>query len=102
MPVETQEPELESIGHYDLVQKIAVGGMGTVYKGRDRRTGQLVAVKVVPPHLLTNQVFVKRFEQEYTAAKALDHPNVVKALDFGRDGQAPFLVMEFVEGESLG
>lgn len=102
MPVETTSPGLQSIGQYDLLSKIAEGGMGTVYRGRNRITGQMVAVKVVPTHLLTNQVFLKRFEQEYTAAKALDHPNIVKALDFGREGKSPYLVMEFVEGESLG
>lgn len=102
MPVDTLQPGLKSIGQYDLLAKIAEGGMGTVYKGRNRVTGELVAIKVVPPHLLTNQVFMKRFEQEYNAARVVDHPNVVKALDFGRDGSAPYLVMEYVEGESLG
>lgn len=93
---------LKTISHYDLVEKIAEGGMGTVYRGRDQETGKIVAIKVVPKHLLSNQVFLKRFEQEYAAARALDHPNIVRALDFGRDGETPFLVMEFVEGESLG
>lgn len=92
----------KSIGHYDLIDKIAEGGMGTVYRGRDMITGQTVAIKVVPKHLLSNQIFLKRFEQEYTAARALDHPNIVRALDFGHEGETPFLVMEFVEGESLG
>jgi serine/threonine protein kinase len=93
---------LKTISHYDLLDKIAEGGMGTVYRGRDTRNGQIVAVKIVPKHLLSNQVFLKRFEQEYTAARALDHPNIVRALDFGREGETPFLVMEFVDGESLG
>ena len=94
--------KMQTIAHYDLLEKIAEGGMGTVYRGRDQRTDQIVAIKVVPKHLLNNQVFLKRFEQEYNAARALEHPNVVRALDFGRDGETPFLVMEFVEGESLG
>jgi serine/threonine protein kinase len=102
MPVEAKPPSLLSIGQYDLLSKIADGGMGSVYRGRSRITGELVAIKVVPPHLLSNQIFLKRFEQEYTAAKALDHPNIVKAIEFGRDGKAPYIVMEFVEGESLG
>jgi serine/threonine protein kinase len=102
MPVETTQPGLQSVGQYDLLGKIADGGMGTVYKGRNRVTGEMVAIKIVPPHLLSNQVFLKRFEQEYTAARALDHPNVVRAIDFGREGNAPYLVMEYVEGESLG
>ncbi|MCI0684377.1 MAG: protein kinase [Gemmataceae bacterium] len=102
MPVETKAPDTQSIGPYDLLSKIAEGGMGTVYRGRNRITGEAVAIKVVPKHLLTNLVFLKRFEQEYTTAKALDHPNIVKALDFGREGETPYLVLEFVEGESLG
>ena len=61
MPVETAQPGLLAIGAYDLVGKIAEGGMGTVYRGRNRLTGEQVAVKVVPRHLLTNQVFLKRF-----------------------------------------
>lgn len=101
MPVDTL-PELQKVGDYDLVEKIADGGMGTVYKGRHRAGGQLVAVKVVPPHLASNPVFLKRFEKEYTAAKALDHPNIVRALGFGTEGSSPYLVMEFVDGESLG
>jgi eukaryotic-like serine/threonine-protein kinase len=98
----TVTPGLQSVSHYDLVEKIAEGGMGTVYRGRDQLTGKTVAVKVVPKHLLSNAVFLKRFEQEYNAAKQLDHPNIVRAMDFGREGETPFLVMEFVEGESLG
>jgi serine/threonine protein kinase len=93
---------MQAIGNYDLMDKIAEGGMGTVYRGRNRLTGDIVAVKVVPPHMLTNPVVVKRFEQEYNVAKNIDHPNIVKALDFGQDDDKRFLVMEFVEGESLG
>lgn len=92
----------ERVGDYDLIEKIAEGGMGTVYKGRHHATGLLVAIKVVPPHLLAQPVYRKRFEKEYEAAHALDHPNIVRALDFGRDPNLPYLVMEFVEGESLG
>jgi serine/threonine protein kinase len=61
-----------------------------------------VAVKVVPQHMLANPVFLKRFEQEYQVASTIDHPNIVKALDFGREGDHRYLVMEFIEGESLG
>jgi eukaryotic-like serine/threonine-protein kinase len=101
MPVDVKTA-MQSIGQYDLIDKVAEGGMGTVYKGRHRLTGETVAVKVVPPHIASNPVYFKRFEQEYNVARALDHPNIVRALDFGRDDGVPFLVMEFVEGESLG
>ena len=80
-PMQEQTPR--SVGAYDLVEKIAEGGMGTVYKGRHRDTGEVVAIKLVPPHLAGNGVLLKRFEQEFRAAKQLDHPNVVKALEFG-------------------
>jgi serine/threonine protein kinase len=93
---------MQSIGQYDLIEKVAEGGMGTVYKGRHQVSGDIVAVKVVPPHIASNPVYLKRFEQEYTAARALDHPNIVRAVEFGREHSTPYLVMEFVEGESLG
>src|ERR1700730_2906269 len=102
MPVDNLSASMQTIGQYDLVEKIAEGGMGTVYRGRNPTTGEIVAVKVVPPHLLSNPVVLKRFEQEYLVARAIDHPNIVKALDFGREGDTRFLVMEFIEGESLG
>jgi serine/threonine protein kinase len=57
---------------------------------------------VVAPHIAGNQVLLKRFEQEYNAARMLDHPNIVKALEYDDSGETPYLVMEFVEGESLG
>jgi serine/threonine protein kinase len=61
-----------------------------------------VALKLVPPHLAANPVLMKRFEQEYTVARHLDHPNIVKALDYGTTGTTPYLVMELVDGEPLG
>src|SRR5438876_7629585 len=102
MPVKDLSAAVQTIGNYDLVEKIAEGGMGTVFRGRNRLTGETVAVKVVPPHLLSNPVVLKRFEQEYNVASQIEHPNIVKALDFGQDGTSRYLVMEFVEGESLG
>jgi serine/threonine protein kinase len=102
MAVETTRPVLQTIGNYDLLEKIAEGGMGTVYRGRQRSTGEIVAIKIVPPHMVNNPVLLKRFEQEFRAASILDHPNIVRALDYGTSGTSPYLVMEFVEGESLG
>src|SRR6266699_3934171 len=102
MPVDELKSDMQSIGQYDLIDKVAEGGMGTVYKGRHRVSGDIVAVKVVPPHIASNPVYLKRFEQEYSVARSLQHPNIVRALDFGREDGMPFLVMEFVQGESLG
>ncbi len=92
----------QTIGEYDIVEKIAEGGMGTVYKARHRVTGEVVALKMVAPHMATNPTYLQRFEKEYNAARALDHPNIVRALEHGVVDGRPYLVMEFVEGESLG
>ncbi|MFO0935982.1 MAG: protein kinase [Gemmataceae bacterium] len=101
MPTESAVLPTRMIGNYDLIEKIAEGGMGAVYKGRQRSTGQIVAIKIVPPDTAKNQVLLKRFEMEFRAASVLNHPNIVKALDYNGVG-TPFLVMEFVDGESLG
>jgi serine/threonine protein kinase len=92
----------KSIGNYDLLEKIAEGGMGAIYRGRRRDSGAIVAIKIMPPHMARNPVLLKRFEQEFRAASRLDHPNIVRALDYSDNGNMPYLVMEFVEGESLG
>jgi serine/threonine protein kinase len=92
----------KSIGNYDLLEKIAEGGMGAIYRGRHRESGQIVAIKIMPTHMAQNAVLLKRFEQEFRAASRLDHPNIVRALDYSDNNNAPYLVMEFVDGESLG
>jgi serine/threonine protein kinase len=92
----------KSIGSYDLLEKVAEGGMGAIYRGRHRETGQIVAIKIMPSHMAQNPVLLKRFEQEFRAASRLDHPNIVRAIDYSDNGNNPYLVMEFVEGESLG
>jgi serine/threonine protein kinase len=93
---------LGSIGNYDLLQKVGEGGAGAVYRARRHDTGQIVAVKVMPANLAKNQVLLKRFQQEFLAASSITHPNIVRALDYCDTGEQPFLVMEFVDGESLG
>jgi serine/threonine protein kinase len=98
----TSKSSLMRVSSYDLIEEIAEGGMGTVYKGRHRETGQFVAIKIVPEGMANNQTLLKRFEKEFKAASNLDHPNVVRALEFGVLGGRPYLVMEFVDGESLG
>lgn len=102
MGLDTLKGAMQSAGHYDLLEKIAEGGMGAIYKGRDRRDGTVVAIKIMPPHMAANPTLLKRFEQEFKAASKLDHPNIVRALDYNDAGTTPYLVMEFVDGESLG
>ncbi|HQR07099.1 MAG TPA: serine/threonine-protein kinase [Gemmatales bacterium] len=93
---------LRTVGDYDLLSKIADGGMGSVYKARNNLTNDIVAIKIVPANMANNTVLLRRFEQEFKAASTLDHPNIVRALDFGYDNASPYLVMEYVDGETLG
>jgi serine/threonine protein kinase len=93
---------MQTIGNYELLEKVAEGGMGSVWRARHTETGQIVAIKIMPAHMASNPTLLRRFEQEFRAASRLDHPNIVRALDYGDTGNTPYLVMEFVEGESLG
>jgi serine/threonine protein kinase len=102
MGLDDSRTVVQAVGSYDLVEKIAEGGMGVVYKGRHRETGHFVAIKILSPQMAKNEVLLKRFEKEYNTARQLDHPNIVRALEFGRVNGTPYLVMEFVDGESLG
>jgi serine/threonine protein kinase len=102
MPSDTTAPAPPQLGNYDIVSKIADGGMGTVYKAKNRLTGQIVALKVIAPATAKNPILLQRFKQEFEAAKVLDHPNVVKAIEYHGAMPHPFLVMEYVDGESLG
>ncbi len=101
-PLDAKAAIPQQFGAYDVLSKIAEGGMGAVYKAKHRLTGELVAIKVLPPSTAKNPVLVKRFEQEFKAAAAINHPNVVRGIEYCGTGAAPFLVMEFVDGESLG
>lgn len=88
-------------GDYELLAKVAEGGMGIVYRARSSRTGLVVAIKVMREKSRMNPVMLKRFEQEFRTASSVEHPNLVRALDFGDDQGVPYLVMEFVEGATL-
>jgi len=90
------------LGEYELLEAIAKGAMGTVYRARSSRTGKQVAIKVLMSKVAANPVLRQRFEQEFRVASRLDHPNIVRSLGFGQSASGPYLVMELVEGESLG
>jgi Tol biopolymer transport system component len=88
-------------GRYQIQAEIGSGGMGTVYRARDRRTGTIVAVKLLHSHLAQDRHYVERFRREAQIAKSLDSAYIVRVLDVGdHDGQ-PFIVMEHVPGTTL-
>lgn len=89
------------LGAYEIISFIAAGGMGSVYRARNRILGDLRAVKVILPSLSSNPEFVQRFVREAQLAARISHPNVVKMLEPAMDGQTMFLPMELLEGESL-
>lgn len=88
-------------GRYEILRKLARGGMATVYLASDRRLTRTVAVKVMHDNLGSDQDFVSRFDREARAAARLSHPNVVSVFDQGMDGGRPYMVMEYVEGSTL-
>ena len=89
------------LGRYKLNARIGVGGMATVYDGEDLLLGRRVAVKIPLPSFAADPAFVARFENEARAAAALAHPNLVAVYDVGEDEGTRFIVMEFVDGETL-
>jgi len=88
-------------GPYEIVSAIGAGGMGEVYKGKDTRLDRTVAIKVLPAELATDAQFRERFEREAKSISALNHPNICTLHDVGRDNHVDFLVMEYLEGETL-
>ncbi len=90
------------VGEYEVLQRLSHSDLSAVYKARHPTTGRIVAVKVAGPEAVANSVVRKRFEQEFVVASSLDHPHVVRALQAGREGDTPYIVMEFVDGPSLG
>ena len=88
-------------GRYRLVRRIATGGMGEVWQADDTVLGRRVALKLLVEELAADDRATRRFVREARATARLAHPNVARVFDFGRDGGAPFLVMELLEGETL-
>ena len=89
------------LGVYEVTAQIGEGGMGEVYKGRDTRLDRTVAIKVLHESLSSDPQFRLRFDREARAISQLTHPHVCTLYDIGEQAGTAFLVMEFLEGETL-
>ena len=89
------------LGAYEALALLGAGGMGEVYKARDTRLGRSVALKILHAHVAADPLWRRRFEREARAISQLNHPRICTLYDVGEEGSSQFLVMEFVEGETL-
>ena len=89
------------LGPYEIVEAIGAGGMGEVYKARDTRLERTVAIKVVPEHLSKDEDVRQRFEREAKTISSLSHPHICALYDVGSQDGVEFLVMEYLEGDTL-
>src|SRR3970040_1200853 len=89
------------LGPYEILSQIGAGGMGEVYKARDPHLNRIVAIKTLPPHLAERAELRERFKREAETVANLKHPNICVLYDIGEDNGTHYLVMEFLEAETL-
>src|SRR5512137_2572132 len=88
----------QTLGKYQLVERLGRGGMADVYKGYQPGLDRYVAVKVMHPHLSEDPNFITRFRREAKSVAELHHPNIVQVFDFDVQGDNYYMVMEYIEG----
>jgi serine/threonine-protein kinase len=76
----------DQLSHYELLEEVGVGGMGTVWRARDNRDGRTVAVKVLHAHLSRDADYIRRFQREARTAQRIDSPRVVRVMESGSEG----------------
>lgn len=91
----------KSLRNYKILEKIGVGGQGTVYKATDAKLGRTVVVKVLPPELTAREANLRRFEREARLASSLDHPNICTIFDLDEVEGVHFIAMQYVEGRNV-
>jgi predicted Ser/Thr protein kinase len=92
---------LERLGTFKILRKLGEGGMGVVYKAEDIQLRRPVAIKVITPSMAGNTNMLKRFLNEARAASALNHPNICTIYQVGQDAGLDYIVMEYVEGQTI-
>jgi eukaryotic-like serine/threonine-protein kinase len=90
------------LGSYEIIALLGAGGMGEVYRARDTRLQRMVAIKTLSAHLSTNPEARERFDREARTISSLNHPNICHLYDIGQQDGITYLVMEYLEGETLG
>src|SRR4029079_9088750 len=89
------------LGPYEINAALGAGGMGEVYRAKDTRLNRTVAIKDLPSHLSENVQLKQRFEREAQAISSLSHPNICALYDIGQQNGIDYIVMEYLEGETL-
>src|SRR6266498_2430151 len=89
------------LGAYEVLSPLGAGGMGEVYKAKDTRLERTVAIKVLPSHLSSSEEVRQRFEREAKTISSLSHPHICALYDVGNQDGVEYLVMEYLEGETL-
>jgi serine/threonine protein kinase len=97
----TRSLEGNRVGPYLVGTRVGAGGMGEVYKARDTRLNRTVAIKVLPAHLANDSQARERFEQEARSVAGLNHPHICTLYDIGNQDGVDFLVMEYLDGDTL-
>ena len=90
-----------TLGPYEILSPIGAGGMGEVYRARDTRLDRTVAIKVLPEHVASDPDLKQRFEREAKTISSLNHPHICTLYDIGSQDGIDFLVMEYLEGDTL-